>query len=70
MSRSLISFAAAAALGVLGPQATLDRGYAIARHRDSGAIVRDPSEAPQGTQLRLTIARGELDATVTDAPHE
>jgi exodeoxyribonuclease VII large subunit len=57
---------AAAALGVLGPQATLDRGYAIARRRDSGAIVRTPAEAPAGTVLRLTVALGELDATVSE----
>jgi exodeoxyribonuclease VII large subunit len=57
---------AATALAVLGPQATLDRGYAIARRRDSGAIVRTPAEAPAGTSLRLTVARGELDATVEE----
>ena len=31
-----------AALAVLGPQATLDRGYAIVRRADDGRIVRDP----------------------------
>ena len=56
--------AAGAALTVLGPQATLDRGYAIARRRDSGTIVRDPADAPPGTGLRLTVAGGELGATV------
>ena len=60
--------ASAAALGVLGPQATLDRGYAIVRRRDSDAIVRDPREAPPATALRLTVARGELAASVVDAP--
>ena len=53
---------AGAALGVLGPQATLDRGYAIVRRADDGTIVRDPAEAPDGTELRLRVARGELDA--------
>jgi exodeoxyribonuclease VII large subunit len=53
---------AGAALGVLGPQATLDRGYAIVRRADDGAIVRDPAEAPDGAELRLRVARGELDA--------
>ena len=33
---------AAAALGALGPEATLARGYAIVRRVDDGAIVRDP----------------------------
>ncbi len=36
---------AAAALAVLGPQATLDRGYAIVRRADDGRIVRDPADA-------------------------
>jgi hypothetical protein len=29
-------------------------------------IVRDPAEASAGTVLRLTVARGELDATVSE----
>ena len=55
---------AGAALAVLGPQATLDRGYAIVRRTADGAIVRDPGDAPGGTPLRLRVARGELPATV------
>jgi exodeoxyribonuclease VII large subunit len=55
--------AAAAALAVLGPQATLDRGYAIVRRRDDETIVRDPASAPSGTPLRLRLAGGELAAT-------
>ena len=58
--------AAAAALSVLAPQATLDRGYAIVRHVDDGSIVRDPAEAPAGTRLTLRVARGELPATADD----
>jgi exodeoxyribonuclease VII large subunit len=60
--------AASAALAVLGPQATLDRGYAIVRRADDGAIVRDPSEARRGTSLRLRVARGELVATSDGEP--
>jgi exodeoxyribonuclease VII large subunit len=59
--------AAEAALAVLGPQATLDRGYAIVRRSDDGRIVRDPVDAPAGTSLAVRIAKGELPATV-DAP--
>ena len=55
--------AAAAALVVLGPQATLDRGYAIVRRAADGCIVRDPSDAPSGTRLTLRVASGELPAT-------
>jgi exodeoxyribonuclease VII large subunit len=60
--------AAGAALAVLGPQATLDRGYAIVRRSGDGAIVRDPRDAPTGTALRLRIAHGELPATVDADP--
>jgi exodeoxyribonuclease VII large subunit len=55
--------AASAALAVLGPQSTLDRGYAIARREHDGVIVRDPAEAPAGTALRIRVAKGEIPAT-------
>ncbi|MBI3752128.1 MAG: exodeoxyribonuclease VII large subunit [Chloroflexi bacterium] len=55
--------AAAAALAVLGPQATLERGYGIVRRSVDGAIVREPGEAPAGTGLSIRVARGELPAT-------
>jgi exodeoxyribonuclease VII large subunit len=54
--------AAGAALSALGPEATLERGYAIVRRQPDGAIIRDPAEAPRGTRLRIRVARGELDA--------
>ncbi len=53
-----------AALAALGPQATLDRGYAIVRRRSDGAIVREPDEAPPGQQLAVRVAGGEFEATV------
>ncbi len=56
---------AGAALAVLGPQATLDRGYAIVRRAADGAIVRDPAEVPVGSAVRLRVARGEVGASVT-----
>jgi exodeoxyribonuclease VII large subunit len=60
---------AAGALVVLGPQATLDRGYAIVRRADDAAIVREPRDAPAGTRLRLRVARGELPATADPDTH-
>ena len=51
-----------AALTALGPQATLERGYAIVRRDGDGAIVREPSEAPAGTALRVRLAHGEMAA--------
>jgi exodeoxyribonuclease VII large subunit len=59
--------ATAAALAVLGPQATLDRGYAIVRRADDDRIVRDANaDAPPGTRLALRVANGELPATADD----
>ncbi|MEX2011700.1 MAG: exodeoxyribonuclease VII large subunit, partial [Chloroflexota bacterium] len=60
--------AAAGALTVLGPQATLDRGYAIVRRTSDGGIVREPAEAPPGTSLALRVAKGEIAATTDGAP--
>jgi exodeoxyribonuclease VII large subunit len=57
---------AAAALAVLDPQATLDRGYAIVRQSAGGVIIREPAEAPAGTVLAIRVARGELQATVDE----
>ena len=64
--RPLVARTAAAALAVLGPQATLDRGYAIVRRADDGRIVRDPADAAPGTRLALRVAKGELPATADE----
>lgn len=50
-------------LRALSPQGTLERGYAIAR-LESGVVVRSAAEATSGDRLRLTLAEGELAATV------
>lgn len=54
---------AGAALAVLGPQATLERGYGIVRLESDDAIVRDPAEVSGGSRLRIRVARGEFPAT-------
>jgi exodeoxyribonuclease VII large subunit len=59
--------AAASALAVLDPQATLERGYAIVRRTVDERILRDPAEAPAGTPLAIRLAAGELPATAGDA---
>ena len=56
-----------AALVALGPQATLDRGYAIVRRNGDGAVVREPAQAPAGELLAITVAHGELAARVESA---
>ena len=55
--------AAASALAVLDPQATLVRGYAIVRRAADERILRGPDEAPAGTALAIRLAWGELAAT-------
>jgi exodeoxyribonuclease VII large subunit len=58
--------AGSAALAVLGPQATLERGYAIVRRASDGRILRDPAGVPPGERLAIRLARGELGATVDE----
>jgi exodeoxyribonuclease VII large subunit len=53
-------------LRALSPQRTLDRGYAIAQ-LPSGAALRAPADAPNGTPLLLTVASGKLTAVAGDA---
>ncbi|MEO7664469.1 MAG: exodeoxyribonuclease VII large subunit, partial [Candidatus Limnocylindrales bacterium] len=55
--------AAGAALSALGPGATLERGYAIVRRVDDGAVIRDPAEVHPGAPLQVRVARGEFPAT-------
>lgn len=54
--------AAAAGLAALGPQATLDRGYAIVRGAEDDRVIRSPGEAEVGAELRVTVARGDFRA--------
>ncbi len=58
--------AAGAALGVLGPQATLSRGYAIVRRRSDGGVLRAPIDAPVGSTLDIRLATGSIAATVDE----
>ena len=59
---------AAAALAVLGPSATLERGYAIVRRELDGSIVRRPGEtAPPEPGCASASRAGEFAATVDDA---
>ena len=55
-----------ASLMALGPQATLDRGYAIVRRSVDGVVVRDPADAPAGELLAIRVARGDVAARVED----
>jgi len=48
----------------LNPRAVLERGYAIALDA-AGRALTDATQAQAGESLRLLLARGSLDATVT-----
>jgi exodeoxyribonuclease VII large subunit len=61
---------AGAALAVLGPQATLERGYGIVRRAADDAIIRDPADVSAGSRLRISVARGEFPATADDVIRE
>jgi exodeoxyribonuclease VII large subunit len=58
--------AAARGLGATSPLATLDRGYAIVTLIEGG-VVRDPADAPPGTDIEARVARGTLRARVLPA---
>lgn len=48
----------------LSPASTLERGYAVVQRAD-GHVVRSPDDVATGDAVRVRLARGELDATVT-----
>ena len=53
-----------ARIKALSPQATLDRGYSVVQLLN-GEIARDASKLKAGDILRLRLAKGETNATVT-----
>ncbi|ROS59403.1 exodeoxyribonuclease VII large subunit [Frigoribacterium sp. PhB160] len=56
-----------AQLRALSPQGTLRRGYSIVQ-LPSGAVLRDPAEAPESTPLLVTLDGGAVGAVSTGAP--
>lgn len=54
---------AARTLNALGPQATLDRGYAIVT-TENGQVVRDAARLHPGTTIEARFARGSASAEV------
>jgi exodeoxyribonuclease VII large subunit len=55
---------AAARLDSLSPLAVLGRGYAVCWNADRTQVIRDASAAQPGDNVRVTLARGELDCDV------
>jgi exodeoxyribonuclease VII large subunit len=56
----------AARLRALGPQGTLDRGYALVLDA-RGRPVSQATKALEGKPVRLVLAKGTADARVTEA---
>jgi exodeoxyribonuclease VII large subunit len=52
-------------LGTLGPSATLERGYAIVRQRETGEIVHSRAQVSAGDALDVRVSDGEFGTTVT-----
>ena len=50
--------------GVLSPQGTLERGFAIVRSK-AGEIVRTVSSVPAGTKVKIRFADGETSAEIS-----
>jgi exodeoxyribonuclease VII large subunit len=53
-------------LSALSPLAVLERGYSITRAVPGNRVVMDPATVRRGQRLRITLARGDLAAAVTD----
>jgi exodeoxyribonuclease VII large subunit len=63
LHRSELSGAEAHLLA-LSPQATLERGYAIVRQRERGAVVRSVAQVQFGDELAIQVQDGEFGAVV------
>ena len=49
----------------LSPLAVLERGYSITFNKETGLVIRTPEDVELGSQLRVRLAKGSLDAEVT-----
>ena len=51
----------------VSPLATLDRGYAVVQHAETGKVLLSSGDIRPGEDIRARLARGELVATVKSA---
>ena len=50
----------------MAPDRVLDRGYSIVEH--DGAILRDSAKVRVGDTIVVRLARGQIDAEVSNVP--
>jgi exonuclease VII large subunit len=55
---------ASARLEAGNPEGLLNRGYALVKAEGHDGFLRDPRAAPQGTAIRIQLAKGDLRARV------
>jgi exodeoxyribonuclease VII large subunit len=48
----------------LSPLAILERGYAVATKLPEDVVIRDASQAPVGSAIRVRVAKGRMDCEV------
>ena len=53
-------------MDALSPLGTLERGYAIVRQEDTGAVVRSMDQVNAGDGLAIRVRDGEFGAIVRD----
>jgi len=57
------------ALDTVSPLATLERGYAVVRHANSGAVVHDADSVEPSDRLRIRVRHGEIIADAVSTTH-
>jgi exodeoxyribonuclease VII large subunit len=50
-------------LAGVSPAGTLERGYAVVRQRETGAVVRSVTQVAPGDTLGVRVSDGEFEAT-------
>ena len=57
-------------LEAINPQSTLDRGYSIVTNSKNGNLITSSTQTEKGTKIKVTLAKGKIDASVTGASKE
>jgi exodeoxyribonuclease VII large subunit len=57
-------------LDAVSPLATLGRGFAVVKRIEDGALLREASQAPVGTEIEARLSKGKLRARVTQSTEQ